>query len=192
MKWEPRHHISVQDDNLDREDLFNCLRPGQKQGLNTQGILNTWTIMSGHCVANSLTIRRISTICKSFLGWVEWTIVQSIKIHRFVQKDFLLGTPETSLRGLRTLMALRVLRSTPSSGLPALVWVALAMGLSWGLRIVMYLNQFMNGRDWGKGNGRRGKGEEHILYIERIFGHERIFWYTASTTGTCCVQSLQT
>ena len=32
MKWEPRHHISVQDDNLDREDLFNCLRPGQKQG----------------------------------------------------------------------------------------------------------------------------------------------------------------
>ena len=46
----------------------------------------------------------------------------------------LLGTPDTNFRGRRTLMALRVRRSTPSSGFPVV-----SLEKSSGERMVMYL-----------------------------------------------------
>jgi len=50
----------------------------------------------------------------------------------------LLGTPETNLRGLRTRMALRVLRSNPSSSSTEL---SESPPLSSELRMVMYLSK---------------------------------------------------
>ncbi len=61
------------------------------------------------------------------------------KDRRRWRRAALLGTPETSLSGLRTLMALSVLRSTPlvSSSSPPPDWLA---GLS-GVSVVMYLKR---------------------------------------------------
>ena len=73
----------------------------------------------------------------------------------------LLGTPETSLRGRRTLMALRVLRSTPSSSLSP---VAVLSVCSAGEMSAMYLGRV--GQALHYTQGTRTICAEHVVWKE--------------------------
>ena len=80
--------------------------------------------------------------------------------HWDTSKKFdLLGTPETSLRGLSTRIALRVLRSRPSS---ASLELSESPTLSSELRMVMYL---MMGGGW-LARGVEGEMEESKLFLK--------------------------